>query len=330
MDIQLSIGMALNARTRALFENIVKPDGIELIPTPVHASELFWRQLRFGDFDVSEMSMSSLMMAVANGDDRWVGLPIFTTRRFFHTGILARRDRGIESPADLKGKRVGVAEYQQTAALWTRGVLSHEFGVEPTEMHFFMERNPEHSHGGATGFKPPPGVELTYIDKNSDIGQMMALGELDATLNYLRTSNLIDRSTVDLRNHPDVKTLFPDPRAEGIRYYRKTGIFPINHGMVIKREIAERHPWVALNLFKAFEKAREFADGRRMEHAEYHIETGLLPAESVEALRTPLIRHGIEANRMVLETAAQYSHEQYLTPRLMTLDDLFAESTLEH
>ena len=127
MRLQLSLAMADNPRSWPIFDGTVKPDGIDLICTPIHASELFWRQLRFGDFDVSEMSMSSLMMAVASGDDRWVGIPIFTTRRMFHVGILVRKDRGIDKPADLKGKKMGVPEYQQTAALWTRGYLQHEY-----------------------------------------------------------------------------------------------------------------------------------------------------------------------------------------------------------
>ena len=247
MDIQLSIGMASNPRTWAIHDGRIKPDGIELIPSPVHASELFWRQLKFGDFDVSEMSFSSLIMAMAVGDDRWVGLPVFTTRRFFHTGVLIRKDSGIQSPADLKGKRVGVPEYQQTAALWTRGVLQHEFGVEPKDMEFFMERVPEQSHGGATGFKPPEGVTVNQIPLEKNIGSMMLSGELDATLLYIVDPNLIDRSTADLWSHPDIAPLFPDARAEGIRFYEKTGLYPINHGMVVKREIAEDHPWVLLN-----------------------------------------------------------------------------------
>jgi 4,5-dihydroxyphthalate decarboxylase len=115
-DLQLSVGMASNPRTWPIFDGTIKPDGVDLIPSAVHPSELFWRQLKFGDFDISEMSFSSLIMALANGDDRWVGLPVFTTRRFFHTGILVRKDAGIEKPEDLKGKRVGVPEYQQTAA----------------------------------------------------------------------------------------------------------------------------------------------------------------------------------------------------------------------
>ena len=205
----------------------------------LHPSELFWRQLRFAEFDVAEMSMSSLMMAKSKGDERFVGIPVFTTRLFFHTTTLVRRDANIDSPADLKGKRVGVPEYQQTAALWARGVMQHEFGVAPKEMEFWMERPPSRSHGGATGFVPPPGVTVRQIPPEKNIGAMMLSGELDAVMYYLVDPNLIDRSTADLRNHPDIKPLFPDPRAEGVRYYQKTGLYPINHGMVIKRELAE-------------------------------------------------------------------------------------------
>jgi 4,5-dihydroxyphthalate decarboxylase len=275
------------------------------------------------------MSFSSLIMAIANGDTRWVGLPVFTTRRFFHTGVLVRKDSGIDSPADLKGKKVGVPEYQQTAALWTRGVLQHEFGVEPKDMEFWMERVPEQSHGGATGFKPPAGVTVNQIPLEKNIGSMMLSGELDATLLYIVDPNLIDRSTADLWNHPDIKPLFPDAASEGIRFYKKTGLYPINHGMVMKREIAEAHPWAILNVLKTFVKANAVATSRRMDHVDSYIEAGLLPQDSRAKLANPLIQHGIVANRTVLETAAQYSHEQGLTPRQLRLDEVFAESTLE-
>src|SRR5580704_4184901 len=236
MNVQLSIGITSNPRTWPIIDGTVKPDGIDLIATVLHPSELFWRQLHFSEFAVSEMSCSSFIIAVARGDTRFVGLPIFTTRRFFHTSILVRRKAGIEMPADLKGKRVGVPEYQQTAALWARGVLQHEFGVAPKEIEFWMERPPSHSHGGATGFVPPPGVTVHRIPTEKNIGSMMISGELDATLFYLVDPDLIDRSTADLHRHPDIKLLFPDPLAEGIRYHRKTGLYPINHGMVIRRE----------------------------------------------------------------------------------------------
>jgi 4,5-dihydroxyphthalate decarboxylase len=328
MKLQFSIGITSNPRTWPIIEGQIEPDAIELIPTVLHPSELFWRQLRFAEFDVAEMSVSSLMMAKSKGDDRFLGIPVFTTRRFFHTGILVRRGAKIDAPADLKGKRVGVPEYQQTAALWARGVLQHEFGVAPRDMEFWMERPPSHSHGGATGFAPPPGVTVNRIPLEKNIGSMMLSGELDAVLFYLVDPNLIDRSTEDLQNHPDIKTLFPDPLAEGIRYYRKTSLYPINHGMVIKRELAEKHPWAVLNILKAFNRANEVANRQRAEHAEYHIETGLLPADGRKALPVPIVSHGIDANRRVLETVAQYSLEQGLTPRLMKLDELFAASAM--
>ena len=329
MNLQLSIGMASNPRTWPIFDGRVRPDGIDLIPSRVFASELFWRQLRFADFDVSEMSFSSLLMANAKGDERWVGLPVFTTRKFYHAAILVRRNAGIASPADLKGKRVGVPEYQQTAALWARGVLQEEFGIEPRHMEFWMERGASHSHAGALGFTPPAGVTIHTVPPEKNLGGMMLSGEIDALLHYIVNDNLVDRSTADLWNHPDIGPLFPDPRAEGIRYYRKTGIFPINHGMVIKREIAEKHPWAVLNILKAFERANDIANRERVDHAEYHVATGLLPPGAGAALRTPVVRHVIRVNRKTLETAARYSHEQGLTPRVVKLEEVFAASAME-
>jgi 4,5-dihydroxyphthalate decarboxylase len=325
MNLQLSIGITNNPRTWPILNGTVKPEGIDLIPTVLHPSELFWRQLHFSEFAVSEMSCSSFLIVTGQGDQRFFGLPIFTTRRFFHTSILVSRKSGIEKPADLKGKRVGVPEYQQTAALWTRGVLEHEFGASPKDMEFWMERTPEKSHGGATGFKPPPGVTVHQVPGDKSLGAMMLAGELDATIHYLSNRNLVDRSRTDLHSHPDFKTLFPDPTAEGIRFYRKTGLFPINHQAVIQREVYEKNPWVAQNLLKAFIKANEIADAERLAHVEYHLAAGLLSGDA----KTPLLHHGVKANRKVMETIAQYSLEQGLTSRLIKLDELYAPNMME-
>jgi 4,5-dihydroxyphthalate decarboxylase len=325
MNFPLSIGITSNPRTWPIIDGTVKPEGIDLIPTVLHPSELFWRQLHFSEFAVAEMSVSSFLIATARGDTRFIGLPLFTTRRFFHTSILVRRKAGIETPADLKGKRVGVPEYQQTAALWARGVLQHEFGVEPKDMEFWMERTPEKSHGGATGFTPPPGVVVHQIPAEKSLGSMMLAGELDAALHYLVDPNLVDRSRADLGNHPDFKYLFPDRIAEGMRYYRKTRLLPINHQAVVRRDVWEKEPWIVLNLLKAFNRANEIANAQRVAHAEDHLAAGLLSGDA----KTPLIYHGVKANRRVIETIAQYSLEQGLTPRLIKVEELYAPNALD-
>lgn len=328
-DLELSLAITSNPRTWPVIDGRVKPDGIDFAKTVLGPAEMFWRQLSFAEFDVSEMSMSELMMIRARGDERFVGIPVFTTRRFYHTGIFVRKDAKIDKPADLKGKRVGVPEYVQTSALWTRGVLESEFGVAPEDMTFFMERVPTRSHAGAIGFKAPQGVAVNPIPPEKSIGSMMLSGELDACMSYNRHSAVIDRSTADLENHPDIRPLFPDPAAEAIRYHKKTGIYPINHGMVVKRDVFERNPWVAINILEAFNRANDIADRERGAHVVYHLETGLVPPEFRGALAARIVRHGLRTNRTTLETAATYSNRQGLTPRLMRIAELFAPNVLD-
>ncbi len=325
MNLTLSLAMARNSRTRPVLDGVVKPQGIDIVPSIVDVAELFWRQMKFADFDISEMSMSSLMMLTASGNEDWVGIPVFTTRRFFHTVCWVRKAAGIDSPADLKGKRIGVPEYQQTAALWTRGALQHEWGISPADVEFWMERVPTHSHAGAVAFKAPPGVTINQIPPEKSIGSMMLSGEIDVAICYNAKHTLVDRNLVDLSTHPDIKPMHPDPVAEGVRYYKKTGMFPVNHGMVVRRTLHEKHPWIALNILAAFDEANTIADAQRAEHLEYHVQTGRADKAQVHER---IVKHGISANRLVLETAAQYSLEQGLTPRLMRMEEFFAPSTL--
>ncbi len=327
--LTLSLALSDNERTRPLTQGRIQPQGVRLIPTVVHPSEMFWRQLKYGDFDVSEMSLSSMFIATARGDRRWVALPIYTSRMFFHTNILVRTDRGILRPEDLRGKRVGVPEYQQTAALWSRGILEHEFGVSAREIEWFMERGPEKSHGGATGFKPPQGVRLNQIAPATNIGEMLVKGELDATLLYLNNRNLVDRSTIDIDAVDTVKPLFQDKKAETRRYFAKTGIYPINHAVVIKRELYERHPWLALNLFHAFVAAKQDVERETAETMKSYFETGLIDPAGEKALQGDPKAYGMKASRKVIETISQYVHEQGLTDRRVGVEELFAESTLD-
>ena len=327
-ELELSIALSDNENTRAILDGRIAPDAIRLYPTALHPSEMFWRQLKFAEFDVSEMSMSSLTIATSQAPTQWVAIPVFTTREFFHLRILVRSAAGIGKPEDLRGKRVGVPEYQQTAAIWGRGVLQHEFGVHPREIEWFMERTPETSHGGSTGFRPPEGVTVNQIPASTNIGEMLVRGELDATLLYLTDPNLVDRSRIDLSKDGRFRPLF-DRRTEGPRYFKKTGIYQINHGMVIRRSIHERYPWAALNIFNAFKRARAEVLRARDTALHRHFEPGLLGDDVGRALATDPMAYGVKTSRKVLETITQYVHEQGLAARRVALEELFAPSTMD-
>ncbi len=327
--LALSIALSDNPNTRPLIDGIVQPEGLDLMPTAIHPSEMFWRQLKFAEFDVSEMSMSSLVIATARGPTPWVALPVFTSREFFHTRILVRADAGIAAPADLKGKRVGVPEYQQTAAIWGRGVLESEFGVHPRDMEFFMERGAAKSHGGATGFRPPNGVTVNQIPPGTNIGAMLVEGQLDATLLYLTDRNLVDRSRIDLTADRRIRPLFPDRAAEGRRYYAKTGIYPINHTVVMRRDLLASNPWIALNLYAAFAAARAEVLRAGTAALAAHLATGILGDDVRRALEADPMAYGMKASRNVLETIAAYVHAQGLTERRVGIEELFAPSTMD-
>jgi len=327
--LDLSLALADNENTRPLLDGSVTVQGARLLPTAVHPSEMFWRQLKYGDFDISEMSLSSLLISVSKGASQWTAIPVFTSREFYHTRVLVRAGANIRTPADLRGKRVGVPEYQQTAAIWSRAALAHEFGVEPREIEWFMERPAEKSHGGSTAFKPPEGVVVNQIPPTTNIGEMLLNDKLDATLLYLANRNLVDRSRVALTSSEHVRPLFPDAKAEGRRYYAKTSLYPINHTIVVRRSLLERHPWIALNLYHAFAAARAEVMARGRAFLRPYDALGLIDDRNRHALEADAMPYGLAANRLVLETLAQYVHEQGLTARRVDLGEVFAPSTLE-
>jgi 4,5-dihydroxyphthalate decarboxylase len=327
--LQLSLGVTEGVRTRPIIKGDLRADGMEFITTVTDPGDLFWRQLNFDEFDVSEMSMSSLLMLLGRGDPRWGALPIFTSREFFHVQPVVRADSGITGPQDLRGKRVGVTEYQQTAAVWTRGALEHEFGVRPEEMIWSMERNPSLSHGGAVGFESPPGVRLQYIPEDRSVASMLLVGEIDATIRYsVYPKSLVNRGHVELRGQRGIRTLFPDPMTEGVRYYKKTGIFPMSHCVVVRRTLLEQYPWIALNIYNVFLEAHKQAVSEARSAAEPYARIGLLSGECLSAFDHDPMPYGVARNRVALETLAIYSHEQGLTRRVLPLEEIFVRQVL--
>ncbi|WP_426243452.1 hypothetical protein [Nocardioides sp. LHG3406-4] len=327
-DLQLSMALTENPMTRPLLDNTVPVAGVSLASTGLHPSEIFWRQLKFKEFDISEMSLSSLMISLDKGVRDWVAIPVFTTRRFFHTDILVRDDAGIDVPQDLVGKRVGVPEYQQTAAVWARVALADEYGVRASDMKWFMERPLEKSHGGATSFAPPPGVDLSFIPQDKTMGSMLASGELDAAIRYLGTTNLVDRSGRTADSIPNLRPLFSDRVAEGIRYFRVTEVLPINHVLVLRTSLVDQHPWLALNLFSAFTEAKRRALGGAAELLETWRRIGAVDDAAASAVTTvDPIPYGLTSQQHVLERLARALFEQGLTSQLVDPITLFAPST---
>jgi 4,5-dihydroxyphthalate decarboxylase len=333
---KLTLGFisAFNERVEPLMNGTIKAEGIELIPTYSHPAETFWRQLKFGEFEVAEMSMSSYLIAKSQGADM-IALPVFPSRRLFQTELSYHLDSGITRAEDLAGKKLGVAEYQQTAALWIRGILEHDFGVSQYKVHWYMERSEEMSHGSATGFKPPPGISFNRIAPNKSLVSMLLEHELDVAhvaSPFVLQANALDRSSriAGSGDWGKVRPMFPDRMAEGARFYKNHGFLPVNHAYIIRGDIYKKHPWIAFNLYAGFVKAKAFAREKLLER----IPSGLFFGPEYAAMTQELIGDdpfpfGIKANRAMLDTIIGYSHEQGLTPRRMAIEELFAEQTLD-
>lgn len=316
-------------------DGTVQPEGLELIPTYSHPGETFWRQLKFQEFDVSEMSLSSYLIARSRGMDM-VALPVFPSRRLFHTELAVHLDSRVKKPGDLAGKRIGVAEYQQTAALWTRGILEHDFGVSQYKVDWYMERTEELSHGGATGFTPPPGISFHRIPPDKSLASMLVNHELDAAAvsgPWVRVANVMDRSNRipgTGGNWSKVKPLFPERMVEGARFFQRYGFIPVNHAYIIRSDILRKHPWVAFNLYSAFIKAKALAQERLADSIPSALFFGReYLAMTREIFGDDPFPYGLKANRPMLEVLIEYSHEQGLTSRKMKVEELFAESTLD-
>ena len=237
---------------------------------------------------------------------------------------------GIDSPSDLKGKRVGVNEYQQTAALWARGFFQHEYGVADTDVEWWMERTPELSHGGATGFRAPPGVTLHYMDpaKGENLGGMMANGELDAVYVYF-TGSGINRSTLDLHAHEQVRTLFPSRSRSPPATTQRPAYTPSTTWSSCAARSTSSIPGLRATSTTRSSGRKTSGLRGRWNKPQPFIDAGLLPPEARAALSTDLFPYGVAANRHTLETALAYSTEQGLTSRVVTIEELVAPTLLD-
>jgi 4,5-dihydroxyphthalate decarboxylase len=312
-------------RTRALADGRVRPEGIDLEFLPLDVEETFFRMLRYREFDAAELSMSSYCVSLSREDPPFIAIPVFPSRFFRHSCIFVSAKSGIREPKDLIGKRVGVPEYQMTAPVWIRGVLSDEYGVKPTSVKYFTGGEEEPGRDEKLKLNLPAEFDVTPIGPDQTLAQMLADGEIDALHTARTPSTFYSRPD-------DVKRLFPDFVAAEKAYFRRTGIFPIMHVIAIRRSVYEANPWVARSLFKAFCQAQAVT---YQNLAVTSAMTSMLPWQvaAVEEARAELGEdwwpYGFERNRAVLDTFLRYHHEQGLSPRRLQPEALFAPETFE-
>jgi 4,5-dihydroxyphthalate decarboxylase len=326
-DARLHLTYAGNIydRTLALVSGGVRPAGIALNYLGMSSPEVFWRMLRFEDFDASELSCANYFVLRSRGDTRFVAIPVFPSRTFRHSAVYVNTSAGIREPADLRGKRVGCPEYGMTMAIWVRAFLQHDYGVLPSDFTWLSGGVEDPGRGDRVPTRVPDGVRLEAAPSDRSLSEMLESGDIDALFSPSTPS-------VFRAGSPRVARLFPDfPRVEA-EYYRRTGIFPIMHTVVLRREIYERHPWAALSLYNAFVQAKQRALAALHETDVLTISLAWMAAyaEQEAALAGErLWEDGFAANRPVLEALKGYLAEQGLLQNDFAVEDAFAASTLE-
>ena len=312
-------------RTRALADGSVVPDGIDLVYLPLPVEETFFRMLRYREFDVAEMSLSSYTVSLAAETPRFIAIPVFPSRFFRHSCIFVSTKSGIAEPKDLVGKRIGVPEYQMTAPVWIRGILQNEYGVDPAAVEYLTGGEEEPGREEKIALDLPPRFKVRRIGANETLSHLLADGRIDALYTARTPSTYRSHRTA-------VRRLFENYAEVERAYFRKTKIFPIMHTVVIRRDIYEAHPWIAQSLSKAFTaaKARAYDD-----LATTAALKTMLPWQTahVEEARRELGEdwwpYGLASNRSALDTFLRYHHEQGLSKRRLQPEDLFAPETRE-
>ena len=311
-------------RIRPLFDGRIQPEGIEIAPIVSRPSETFFRMLRHQEFDVSELSLSNYTMLRAGGDEKFVAIPVFPSRLFRHSCIYVNKAAGINEPKDLAGKKIGVPEYSMTAAVFARGMLLHEYGVTPDSIEWFSGTQDGLQRPSRIDFDLPESVVLHRMPAEQDMGPMLDTGEIDAIISPNAPHSLADAAS-------PVRRLFPDYRTTEKEYFERTGIFPIMHTIVFRREIYEANPWAAPSLYEAFVKAKQWAYAQLVETDALKLTLPWVVAEVEETRRImghDFWPYGIEPNRVALEALPQYLYEQNLITRVPEIEELFAPNTL--
>jgi 4,5-dihydroxyphthalate decarboxylase len=323
--LPLTVACGNYDRTRAIIDGRVRIEGCDINYITLEPEEVFFRAARHQEFDIAELSFNSYLLQTSRNESAYIGIPAFVSRCFRHSMIYIRTDRGIREPADLKGRLVGVPEYQLTALVWLRGILEEDYQVKPADIHWRSGGQEQPGRKERARINLPKEIDLQPIPAGQTLSTMLLDGTLDAVMTARAPSCFLNGT-------PNIDRLFPNHREVEKQYYRRTGLFPIMHLIGIRRSLADRYPWLASSAYKAFTqaKAAAMADLRALAAPIL-----ILPWTEAETLETMGLmgkdfwRYGVAENVREIETLARYSHAQGLAERVVSLKEMFAPSTFE-
>ena len=322
--LQLSVAMGDYDRTRALLDSRVQIDGVDPVYMTLYPEEMFFRAMRSQEFDICELSFSSYTVKTANGDCPYIAVPVFLSRAFRHTSIYVRKDR-IHQPVDLKGKRIGLPEYQLSANVWARAILQDDYGVHPEDVTWVRGGIETPGRPEKIALKLPPGVKLESAPADTTISDMLDRGEIDGFMAPRPPS-------AHVLANPNVGWLFEDPTATAKDYYKRTQVFPIMHVVGVRKTLAEQHPWLPGAVFKAFSQSKAAAlealsDTSATKVTLPFVEEQLKAAR--ETMGEDYWSYGVAPNRQTLETFLRHHHAQGLSSRRLAVEEIFHPATYE-
>ncbi|MCW3836996.1 ABC transporter substrate-binding protein [Sphingomonas canadensis] len=322
--LQLSVAVGNYDRCRPLFDGDVRIDGVDPVFMQLSPEEIFFRAFRNAEFDICELSLSSSVVKTANGTLPYVGVPVFLSRMFRHSAFYVRKDR-IKRPGDLRGKKVGLPEYQLTAMVWIRAFLEQDYGVAPEEITWVRGGISDADRPEKIALDLPPSIRLIDAPPGKTISALLAEGEIDG---------YIAPRAPDIRGgaSENIGWLFDDPMAEAIAYYRRREIFPIMHILGVRRTIAEAHPWLPGAVFKAFAEAKNLCLERLLETSACKITMPFADERlhhDMALMGRDFWTYGIDGNRHVLDDFLAQHHRQGLSSRRVTIEELFHPATFE-
>lgn len=322
--LQLSVAMGDYDRTRALLDGRVQIDGVAPVYMTLSPEEIFFRAFRHVEFDISELSFSSYLVKASQDASPYVAVPVFLSRAFRHTSIYVRRDR-IRKPEDLKGKRIGIPEYQLTAIVWARSILQDDYGVHPSDVTWVRGGIDEPGRPEKIKLQLPPDIRMESAPEGDTISAMLDRGDIDGFIAPRPPGGAA-------ASNPDVGWLFADPTAVAKDYYKRTQVFPIMHVVGVRKELAAQHPWLPAAVLKAFEQSKQAAIAHLSDTSATKVTLPFVE-EQLKAARETLGEdfwsYGVAPNLRTLQTFLKHHHAQGLSRRLMTVEELFHPATYE-